>query len=193
MAEVPKAGATYEDVLNAPAGMIAELVAGELLLQPRPAAKHVHSASRIGALLTPPFELGRAGPGGWMILDEPELHLGPDILVPDLAGWRKEAASAVDWELAYFEVTPQWVCEVLSLATARRDRLLKLDVYHANRIEWAWLVDPSQQTVEVFSWSANGWVRAQTAAGDVAVELQPFAAVPLELNLIWPPTIDPAQ
>ena len=188
MGEVHKAGATYQDVLDAPDGMIAELVGGKLYLQPRPAARHVHCASRIGGLLTPPFELGRGGPGGWTILDEPELHLGADVLVPALAGWRTEAARAVDWNLAYFEVTPQWVCEVLSPATARRDRLLKLDVYYANRVEWAWLVDPGQQTVEIFSWSENGWVRTQTAAGNESTGLEPFAAVPLELGLIWPPT-----
>lgn len=187
MRDAQKAGATYQDVLDAPEHQIAELVAGQLYLQPRPAARHVRSASRIGGLLTPPFELGRGGPGGWTILHEPELHLGDDVLVPDLAGWRSQAADELDWDLAYFEVTPQWVCEVLSPSTARRDRILKLDVYHASRIDWAWLVDPGEQTVEVFSWSENGWVRTQTATGNEAAALEPFASVPLELALVWPP------
>lgn len=185
--EARKTCATYQDVLDAPEHMIAELVAGDLYLQPRPAARHVRSASRIGGLLSAPFEFGRGGPGGWTILDEPELHLGEDVLVPDLAGWRSEAASELDWEIAYFEVAPQWVCEVLSPSTARHDRILKLDVYHANRIDWAWLVDPSQQSVEVFSWSESGWLRTQTAVGRAPAALEPFGALPLELDLVWPP------
>ena len=42
------------------------------------------------------YDLGETGPGGWVILDEPELHLGrrPDKLVPDLAGWRRERMPA---------------------------------------------------------------------------------------------------
>lgn len=187
MGEAVKTNAAYRDVLEAPEDMIAELVQGELYLQPRPAARHVLTASRIGTLLGPPFELGRGGPGGWTILDEPELHLREDVLVPDLAGWRSEAAVELDWQLAHFEVRPQWVCEVLSPRTVRRDRLVKLDVYHANRIDWAWLVDPVAKTIEVFEWSENGWVRKQTAGGDALALLEPFAAVSLELELIWPP------
>jgi len=33
-----------------------------------------------------PFDRGRGGPGGWWMLDGPELHLGRNVLVPDLAG-----------------------------------------------------------------------------------------------------------
>lgn len=186
MGEAHGKRAGYQEILDAPQDMLAELVDGELHLQPRPGARHVRASSRLGALLTPPFELARGGPGGWVILDEPELHLGEDVLVPDLAAWRSATAGALDWELAYFEVVPQWVCEVLSPSTAGRDRILKLDLYHANRVEWAWLVEPIDRTIEVYAWSESGWVRTQTAMGGEPIALQPFSEVRLEVDLIWP-------
>ena len=180
--------ATYQDVLDAPEDMTAELIDGALYLQPRPAARHVRTASRLGALLGPPFDLGRGGPGGWTLLYEPEVHIGEDVVVPDLAGWQTEAAEAVDWSLAFFEVVPQWVCEVLSPSTARLDRLIKLDLYLRAGVRWAWLVDPVERSVEVFRASEAGWVRVQTATGEETVALEPFEAVALELALAWAPS-----
>ena len=83
--------ATYQDVLDAPAHRVAEIVDGTLYTQPRPAPPHAVASSRLGFDLGGPFDRGRGGPGGWWIIDEPELHLGEDILVPDLAGWRRGA------------------------------------------------------------------------------------------------------
>ena len=80
--------ATYEDVLNAPENKVAEILDGELVLSPRPALRHARAASRLGAFLGDPFDRGRGGPGGWTLLDEPELHLGEHVVVPDIAGWR---------------------------------------------------------------------------------------------------------
>src|SRR5258708_7386338 len=82
--------ATYADLLAVPAHLVAEIISGELRVQPRPAPKHTRSASRLGQRIGPPFDGGIGGPGGWWILDEPELHLGADIVVPHLAGWRLE-------------------------------------------------------------------------------------------------------
>ena len=51
---------------------------------------HAWASSIMGGELVSPFGRGRGGPGGWWIIDEPELHLGEGILVPELAGWRRE-------------------------------------------------------------------------------------------------------
>ena len=82
--------ATYQDVLDAPEHMVAELIDGALHLSPRPPSAHAWPSSTLRHQLWRPFDRGEGGPGGWWILDEPELHLGPDVLVPDLAGWRRE-------------------------------------------------------------------------------------------------------
>jgi Uma2 family endonuclease len=167
--------------------MIAELVGGELWLQPRPAKPQAVGSSALGGLLNTRFQLGIGGPGGWWIVDEPELHLGGDVLVPDLAGWRREVLRRIDTRLAYFTEAPQWVAEVLSPSTARRDRLIKLEIYLRAGVRWAWLVDPEARSLEVFRASEAGWVRVQTALGPDTVALEPFEAVPTELELVWLP------
>src|SRR5262245_13165001 len=76
----------------APDTVIAQILDGELHTMPRPALPHANTASVLGGELHGPFRRGRGGPGGWVIIYEPEIHLGPkpDKLVPDLAGWRRE-------------------------------------------------------------------------------------------------------
>ena len=81
--------ATIADLAALPAHVVGEIVGGELHASPRPAARHAAVSSLLGSELTGPFWKSRGGPGGWIILDEPELHLGADVLVPDLAAWRR--------------------------------------------------------------------------------------------------------
>src|SRR5688572_33185759 len=114
MADPAARHASYEDVLAAPPEKVAEVVDGELYLNPRPAGPHTAAATALGEELGPPFKRGRGGPGGWIILFEPELHLGANILVPDLAGWRRERLPVITNRLPYFELAPDWACEVLS-------------------------------------------------------------------------------
>src|SRR6188474_2369596 len=128
MTEPARRRASYADVLRAPPHMIAEVIDGELRLQPRPAKPHAAAASALGEELGPPFKRGRGGPGGWILLDEPELHLGEDVLVPDLAGWRRERMRSPTTEEPYFTLAPDWVCEVLSRSTSRSDRSEKLPI-----------------------------------------------------------------
>ena len=133
--------ATYDDLFNLPEHLIGEILHGQLITQPRPAPRHARRTSVIGAELMAPYDKGRGGPGGWWILDEPELHLGPHILVPDLAGWRRERMPVFP-ETAYFTLAPDWVCEVLSPGTARIDRVVKMPLYAEQGVAWLWLVDP---------------------------------------------------
>ena len=113
-----------------PDNLVAEIVDGELHASPKPAPAHVIAGSSIGALIANPYSFGRGGPGGWWILDEPELHLGPDVLVPDLAGWKRERMPQRP-DTVYFPLAPDWVCEVLSPSTTRLDRTRKLGILRA--------------------------------------------------------------
>ncbi|MYK58719.1 MAG: Uma2 family endonuclease, partial [Rhodospirillaceae bacterium] len=117
----PRRRATYQDVIDAPAHMVAEVVEGALYTHPRPAPPHALASSSLGGELSSPFQKGRGGPGGWWIIDEPELHLGEDILVPDIAGWRRERMPDFP-DTAFFTLAPDWVCEVLSPSTRDLDR-----------------------------------------------------------------------
>ena len=120
--------ATYQDVLDAPAHLVAEIVAGTLYTHPRPAPPHTRASSVLGGKIGTPFDFDAGGPGGWWILDEPELHLGDDILVPDLAGWRRERMPELP-DTPYFTLAPDWACEVLSASTRRMDLQGKRPIY----------------------------------------------------------------
>jgi Uma2 family endonuclease len=180
----PKRRATYEDLLGVPDRFVAEIVDGELFATPRPAPRHAAASSGLGGALHGPFDRGRGSPGGWRILDEPELHLGPDVLVPDLAGWRRERLPALPEE-AYFSVPPDWVCEVVSPSTAAPDRVKKLSIYPRERVSHVWLVDPIARTLEVLRLEDGRWTIVGTWAQADVVRAEPFEALELELTLLW--------
>ena len=176
--------ATYDDLLQVPHHLVAEIVDGDLHATPRPAPRHAAASSGLGGALHGPFDKGRGGPGGWRILDEPELHLGRDVVVPDIAGWRRERLPHLPDE-AYFTVAPDWICEVVSPSTAAFDRTKKLAVYARERVSHAWLVDPLAQTIEVLRLEGGRWTIVSACAGLDVVRVEPFEAIELDLTLLW--------
>ena len=176
--------ATYEDLKKVPDIMVAEIVDGELHVSPRPALPHANAASALGALLGLPFHFGRGGPGGWIILFEPELHFGRNVLVPDLAGWRRSRLPHVP-DAPYLALAPDWVCEVSSPSTAMLDRAKKLQIYARAKVGHAWIIDPSAHLVEVLQREAGRWLIAAAYAGAKVVRADPFAEIPLDLGLLW--------
>jgi len=182
----PPRGATYADILALPENVVGEIIQGDLVVSPRPAPPHALAASILTGDLTLPFSRGRGGPGGWWILDEPELHLGEHVLVPDLAGWRRERMPVLPTE-AFFTVAPDWVCEVLSPSSGRIDRMRKLPIYLEHEVTWAWLVDPLARTLEVFERAAGRWTLAALHEGDVTIRAVPFDAVEIEMGGWWIP------
>lgn len=186
--------ATYQDVLNAPPGLTAEILGGELFLSPRPASSHGFAEDYMGDDLRSAFARGRGGPGGWWILSEPELHLGkvdPTSVVaaPDLAGWRRERMPTVP-DVAAFTLPPDWICEILSPGPAniRRDRVKKPAEYALAGIPWLWLVDPREHVLEVRHLQGDVYAVVQTFVGDDRARPQPFDAVEFELANWWLPT-----
>jgi Uma2 family endonuclease len=179
-----KKWATYEDVLAAPPDKVAEVVNGDLYTSPRPSMLHARAASVLGAELGPPFGRGRSGPGGWVILDQPELHLGRQILVPDLGGWRRERLPEIP-DAPFMTVPPDWVCEVLSPSTQGLDRAEKLPVYGKHGVANAWLLDPIARLLEVYRVDGTSYRLIATHHGDEAVKAEPFEVFELELSLLW--------
>ena len=177
--------ATYEDLVALPDHLVAEIVDGELHASPRPAPRHARAATRISTQIGPAFDLGRGGPGGWLILAEPELHLGPHVVVPDLAGWHSQRMPTLP-ATAYFAVAPDWICEVLSSSTASFDRVKKLRVYAHAGVAHAWLVDPLAQTLEELRLQDGQWVILATHAGDEAIRADPFGDIEIPLQTLWP-------
>jgi Uma2 family endonuclease len=193
--------ATYEDLVAVADNLVAEIVDGELWTSPRPAPRHAVAYSALAGLLGPPFHHGRGGPGGWWIIAEPELHLGNDVLVPDLAGWRRERMPRLP-DTAYFSLAPDWVCEILSPSTGVLDRTRKLRIYAREGVRHAWLVDPAMRMIEVLGLEVSGadgtapttpepgsaprrWVVVDTFGAKQLARIEPFGAIELELGLLW--------
>ncbi|MBI3768472.1 MAG: Uma2 family endonuclease [Deltaproteobacteria bacterium] len=179
--------ATYDDLLKVPEPLVAEIVDGELVTSPRPASPHALAASAIGSVLFDSFNRppgDRGAPGGWWILYEPELHFGEDVLVPDLAGWRRERMPTFP-DIAAFTDAPDWACEVISKSTARIDRGHKMRIYARERVAHLWIVDPIARTVEIYRLVDDHWLVATTHAGSAAVRAEPFAAIAIELARWW--------
>ncbi|MEL6621669.1 MAG: Uma2 family endonuclease [Pseudomonadota bacterium] len=179
--------ATYADLEALPPNMVGQIINGVLHAHPRPVPKHARASSTLGVELGGPFDRGKGGPGGWIVLDEPELHLDDHVLVPDLAGWRRERLPKLP-ETAYFALAPDWVCEVLSPSTARIDRIEKLEIYAEQRVGHVWLIDPDAQTLEVFELTGSKWQIAATFAGDVDVAAPPFEVHTWSLAALWADT-----
>ena len=185
-----KPNATYRDVLDAPEGLRAEIVEGNLYLQPRPASPHGYVSDIIASELIYQFQRDKGGPGGWWIKVEPEIHFEgekPNVLDPDLAGWRKERLPVYP-NVKFMTLVPDWVCEIASPSTARRDRGTKSDVYLAQGVTHYWILDPLGRTLEAFERSDGGrWVRLGAWGEDDTASVAPFDAVTLDLAELWLP------
>lgn len=187
MRELHRTPATLKDLESVPEGWTGQIIDGELHAHPRPAFGHGKVTSELGVELGAPFGRGRGGPGGWLILDEPELHLGPDVLVPDLAGWRRERMPEPPPDTAFFTIAPDWVCEVLSPSTARLDRVKKWRSYLRERVPFIWFIDPIARTLEADTLSGPDYSRLGAWEAGERPRVAPFDAIELELDALWGP------
>jgi Uma2 family endonuclease len=183
----------YDDILDIPETKVAEIIDGEVIVSPRPASPHALAASVLGADLLGAFHRppgDERGPGGWWLLDEPELHFHDDVLVPDQAGWRRERLPSMP-KVAAFTLAPDWVCEVISPSTGRIDRSRKMRIYAREGVAWLWLVDPLLRTIEVYALRDGEWVVKAVHAGDASARIAPFDAVELEVARWWLDSSEP--
>ena len=181
---IPKPRATYRDVLDAPAHEVAEVIDGVLHTQPRPASRHALASSVLGGELAIPFQRGRSGPGGWWIIDEPELHFGEQIVVPDLAGWRRERMPEYP-DTPYFTLVPDWICEILSPSTRRIDLYKKRPIYAEQGVRHLWFIDPVARGLEAFELRDGEWVLIATLDDTGDVSVPPFDAIAFPLAALW--------
>lgn len=180
----PARPATYAELEALPANMVGEIIGGVLHAFPRPAIPHAAAATALGEELGPPFKRGRGGPGGWVILYEPELHLSDDVLVPDLGGWRRERMPEIP-QTAFVTLAPDWVCEVLSPSTTKVDRTEKVPLYARERTGHVWLVDPLARTLEVLRLDGATYRIVGMHHDEARVRAEPFDAIELDLSVLW--------
>jgi len=190
-----KPSATYADLEAVPPNLVAEILGGELVTHPRPLPRHGIAGSALGTVVGSSFQFGISGPGGWIFIDEPELHFGRDVVVPDLAGWKRERMPSLPEQVG-ITIRPDWVCEIISPSTAKHDRTIKLEIYHRAGVAHLWYVDPAYRTLEVFKRQADRWLLLASFAGADAVRAEPFDAIEFSLAVLWPldpPAAEPAS
>lgn len=175
---------TYGDLVGLPDHVVGEILAGELHVSPRPATRHARAEARLAARLSPPFDDGVGGPGGWWFLVEPELHFAKDVVVPDLAGWRRERLPEIP-DVPFMTLAPDWVCEILSPSTERIDRVKKLPIYARERVGDVWMLDPIAKTLEAFALDGDGWRLAGAYGEGAPARVVPFDAVEFDLAQFW--------
>jgi Uma2 family endonuclease len=180
----PSRPATYDDLVALADNLVGEIVDGVLYANPRPSVRHAIGSSALGGTLLPPFQFGDGGPGDWWIIDEPELHLGEDVLVPDMAGWHRERMPEIP-EGHVFSVPPDWVCEVLSPRTARLDRVKKSPRYARAGVSHLWLLDPIARVLEVMARRDKDWLIIGLHSADDIVRAPPFDAIAIDLLRLW--------
>ena len=181
--------ATYQDVLDVPPHKVAEVVDGTLYIFDRPAIPHTRAGSKLGNLIGTPFDQGLggpSGPGGWWIIDEPQLHLGEDIVVPDIAGWGRKRMPVLP-DAAYITLAPDWVCEVLSPSTRKLDLGGKSAVYAGAGVSHIWFVDPIARSLEARELRGTKWAEIATLHDDATLSLPPFEAISFSLSDLWLP------
>jgi|SRR5680860_148120 len=176
----------YQELMALPEHVTGEIIGGQLYTQPRPAGPHAVATSSLGADVHNAFHRGRGGPGGWWILDEPEIHFVRDteVAVPDIAGWRRERLPRIPRDQR-FEVVPDWICEVLSPGTAKHDRMIKMPLYSQYGVAFLWLVDPLAQTLEAFALKDGRWTVIGQFKDQEQVSIEPFTATTLALGDLW--------
>jgi Uma2 family endonuclease len=191
MAESLKRLAGWEDLAALPEGGKAEVLAGELQVFPRPRPAHGRTQAAISGSLWPPFDHGTSGPGGWWIVIEPDVQFGPhDIVNPDLVGWRRERMPAFP-EVQPIAIVPDWVCEVVSPRTARRDRTVKADLYLRSGVPHYWLVDIDLRAIEALEAHSGRWVRLGAWSDGERARIPPFDAIEIEVGSLFPPAAEP--
>ncbi|MEL6299436.1 MAG: Uma2 family endonuclease [Pseudomonadota bacterium] len=182
--------ATPADLEELPEDMVGQIVYGTLHAHPRPAPRHSRAQHRLSGEIDGPFDRGTSGPGGWIFLTKPELHLGPHIFVPDIAGWKRDRLTPFP-ETAYVETPPDWVCQVLSPATAKVDRTDKVKIYADFGVPHAWYVDPDARTLEAFALQDRTWLLMATFKDAEPVTAPPFEVHTFPLSNLWPPEPPP--
>ena len=184
MTEQARKKTVYDDLYNLPENMIGEIIDGELVASPRPSPEHMFTLSILGNEVGPPYNMGRGGPGGWIILDEVEIALGEDIFVPDLSGWKKERFFKPEGQ-NWISIAPDWICEILSPSSIRQDRIIKSIVYAKHKIPYFWLIDPRNKTLDVFRLESGRWISLGVYAENDKVRAEPFQETEIDLSALW--------
>ncbi len=86
---------------------------------------------------------------------------------------------------AFFSLVPDWVCEILSPATAQLDMVRKLPRYAEAGVEHACGDRPALRSLQAFRRHDRGWLLLVSFTDDARLRAKPFDAFELDLALLW--------
>ena len=183
----PPARATYQDVLDAPPHMVAEILEGKLYMNPRPTLKHGSATFILLTNLANAYQHTITGPCRWLFIPEPEIHFDDHVLVPDGAAWTdNRLPKATVMHDPYTSVPPDWICETLSPSTRKVDLTEKRDIYARYGIRNLWYLDPDKLTLEALSLDDGSYRSLGRVTGKKIVSLPPFESAQFSLTGLWP-------
>lgn len=149
---------TYTDYKNLPESETKryELLEGELVMVPSPTTRHQKISANLEDVLR---DFVRKQGLGFV-------HHAPldvvfsewDVAQPDIFFISKKRSEIITEE--NIRGAPDLVIEILSPATAERDRTYKRTLYARHGVKEYWLVDPDQRTIEVMKLGKKGFESA---------------------------------
>ncbi|MCS7185357.1 MAG: Uma2 family endonuclease [Armatimonadota bacterium] len=170
---------TIEEWLNLPEGPpFYELEDGRLVEMPSPRVQHQRLVFKLAALLdewVTRHELGTI-----VMAVDVALPTGKGY-IPDLAFIRRERESELLAPDGKVHGAPDLVVEVVSPSTKVRDRVRKMRGYFEAGVEWVWLIDSDDLSVEEFKWTNEGYLMTVAAVSGEVFEPKAFSG--LKLNL----------
>jgi Uma2 family endonuclease len=187
--------ATLQDLEALPERSRVELINGRLSTLPRPTGAHIKATNELFYELNGPFSRKKDGPGGWLFVIEPQLYLTgkkgrEHSLIPDIAGWRRERMPEVP-RSHKFEISPDWVCEVISEGSRVQDRQEKPPIYLSCGVEFYWLIEPETRELEVWKSTGEFWQVFGVFSREDKVHAAPFEEIELDLSVLWIPRETP--
>lgn len=179
--------ARYADLAALPEGARAEIVDGQIVTHPAPMPRHAKPQGALRSFIGAPFDDddGFGGPGGWWVFVEVEVELGPNVLRPDLTGWRRERLSEPD--VRPIAIVPDWIGEVLSDSNRAYDRVTKRRIYAEQGVAHYWIVDPEDRTLEALKLDHGQWVEVGSFDETETVRIPPFESIELPIRRLFLP------
>ncbi len=169
-----------------PPPLVGEVIDGVLYSMPRPSPAHANVEEGIVLDLRGGPRGGGPPPADWYIKIEVEIRFPTDEkAVPDVSGWRSGRIRGHRNDNP-ITIVPDWICQVLSDGTRRKDLGPKRDMYARHGVCHLWMVDPTAQVLETFSLESDGrWKLLASFVGDAIARALPFEETPLSLERWW--------
>ena len=138
-------------------GVKAEFINGEIIYHSPVYGRHWMASTQLTRRLVPHVYDNRLGQVAY---EKVMIRLTRNDYEPDICFWTTERAAGFEEKQSVFPA-PDFVVEILSDSTRKRDYGVKFIDYARHGVREYWIVDPDQRTVEQYLLEADQFVLAQ--------------------------------